>query len=159
MSDFEGAFAVRIGGDSQHPARWRLTPSSLIRSTRAGERLMKAAGSYSSRLVENPFGVRWKRGSVETGTVKRGPCSRRGGKRKNAKRAAEFRAAASSSVTVAARILLDIPRVVRMRSSECRARKPRRMAPRVWVVRKGQGSRGVGRRPKSGPERAIPATS
>ena len=70
---------VRIGGDSQHPARWRLTPSSLIRSTRAGERLMKAAGSYSSRLVENPFGIRWKRGSVETGTVKRGPRSRRGG--------------------------------------------------------------------------------
>lgn len=64
-------------------------------------------------------------------------------KKKNAKRAAEFRAAASSSVTVAARILLDIPRVVRMRSSECRARKPRRMAPRVWVVRKGQGPRGV----------------
>ncbi|KYN42395.1 hypothetical protein ALC56_03155 [Trachymyrmex septentrionalis] len=79
MSDFEGAFVVRIGGDSQHPALWRLTPSSLIRSTRAGERLMKAAGSYSSRLVENPFGIRWKRGSVETGTVKRGPCSRRGG--------------------------------------------------------------------------------
>lgn len=52
MSDFEGAFAVRIGGDSQYPARRRLTPSSLIRSTRAGERLMKAAGSYSSRLVE-----------------------------------------------------------------------------------------------------------
>lgn len=62
--------------------------------------------------------------------------------KKNAKRAAEFRAAASSSVTVAARILLDIPRAVRMRSSECRARKPRRMAPRVWVVRKGQGPRG-----------------
>lgn len=63
-------------------------------------------------------------------------------RKKNAKRAAEFRAAASSSVTVAARILLDIPRAVRMRSSECRARKPRRMAPRVWVVRKGQGPRG-----------------
>ncbi|KAK1136982.1 hypothetical protein K0M31_001510 [Melipona bicolor] len=33
------------------------------------------------------------------------------------------------------RILLDIPRLVRMRSSECRTRKPRRMASRVWVVR------------------------
>lgn len=55
--------------------------------------------------------------------------------------------AASSSVTVAARILLDIPRVVRMRSSECRARKPRRMAPRVWVVcGKGRGEGGKGRR-------------
>lgn len=32
------------------------------------------------------------------------------------------------------RILLDIPRPVRMRSSECRTRKPRRMASRVWVV-------------------------
>lgn len=63
-------------------------------------------------------------------------------KKKNAQRGAEFRAAASSSVTIAARILLDIPRVVRMRSSECRARKPRRMAPRVWVVRKGQEPRG-----------------
>lgn len=52
MSDFEGTFAVRVGGDSQYPVRRRLTPSSLIRSTRAGERLMKAAGSYSSRLVE-----------------------------------------------------------------------------------------------------------
>ncbi|KYM80594.1 hypothetical protein ALC53_08932 [Atta colombica] len=140
MSDFESAFVVRIGGDSQHPARWRLTPSSLIRSTRAGERLMKAAGSYSSRLVENPFGIRWKRGSVETGTVKRGPRSR---KRKTRNKRLKFRVAASSSVTVAARILLDIPRVVRMRSSECRARKPRRMAPRVWVVRKGQGPRGI----------------
>ncbi|KOC65740.1 hypothetical protein WH47_10202, partial [Habropoda laboriosa] len=49
--------------------------------------------------------------------------------------ASEFRAAASSSVTVATRILLDIPRLVRMRSSECRTRKPRRMASRVWVVR------------------------
>lgn len=33
------------------------------------------------------------------------------------------------------RISLDIPRLVRMRSSECRTRKPRRMASRVWVVR------------------------
>lgn len=45
------------------------------------------------------------------------------------------------------RILLDIPRLVRMRSSECRTRKPRRMASRVWVVRvgeKGMHDRGSG---------------
>ncbi|KYM96179.1 hypothetical protein ALC62_13231 [Cyphomyrmex costatus] len=93
MSDFEGAFAVRIGavGDSQHPARWRLTPSSLIRSTRAGERLMKAAGSYSSRLVE---------AYTPTITRRRDMMEKRGGnegergekKKENAKRAAEFRA-------------------------------------------------------------------
>lgn len=42
---------IRISDDSRyHPTRRRLTPSSLIRSTRAGERLMKAAGTYS--LVE-----------------------------------------------------------------------------------------------------------
>ncbi|CAD1470376.1 unnamed protein product [Heterotrigona itama] len=45
------------------------------------------------------------------------------------------------------RILLDIPRLVRMRSSECRTRKPRRMASRVWVVRveeEGMDDRGSG---------------
>lgn len=123
---------------------------------------MKATGSsclVEMRLVYDGNVDHWLK---RRGAVKRDPRERRGGahntsrgrgttaerrgtgreKRKNAKRAAEFRAAASSSVTVAARILLDIPRVVRMRSSECRARKPRRMAPRVWVVRKAQGPRG-----------------
>lgn len=59
-----------------------------------------------------------------------------GGRKKKRKRGSEFHgAASSSSVAVAMRILLDIPRLVRMRSSECRTRKPCRMASRVWVVR------------------------
>lgn len=58
------------------------------------------------------------------------------GEKKRRKRGSEFHgAASSSSVAVAMRILLDIPRLVRMRSSECRTRKPCRMASRVWVVR------------------------
>ncbi|TGZ50149.1 hypothetical protein DBV15_03618 [Temnothorax longispinosus] len=144
MSDFEGASAIRIGGDSQYPAR-RPFNAEFIDTIDARERAINESGWPARETRGCAPRYNTLRGRDTMATRERGG-GKRGEKKKNAKRAAEFRAAASSSVTVAARILLDIPRVVRMRSSECRARKPRRMAPRVWVVRKGQGlRRGRGR--------------